>query len=254
MNNPLITVIIPAYNSEKYIKKAIDSAFDQEEELEVIVINDASTDETLKVLEDYQQRNNFTLINNEKNLGVAASRNAGVAKAKGEYIAFLDADDWWETAKLSKQLKAMKAKGTVICSTARELVNSNGVSKGKIIGVKEQITYKMMLRQNWLNCSAVVVRADVIKEFPMEHDDSHEDYITWMRILKKYQKATGVNEPLLKYRVSNVGKSGSRWTSAKMMYKAHRYLGIGIIKSVFYFCTYAINGIRKHYFNRGEDR
>jgi len=249
MNKPIVTVVIPAYNSEKHIKKAIDSAFNQDVELEVIVINDASTDKTVQVLEAYQDRADFTLLHNEHNSGVALSRNRGVEKARGEYVAFLDADDWWETGKLSKQLVAMRAKGTVICSTARELVNSDGTSKGKIVGVKERITYPMMLRQNWLNCSAVLVRSDVIKEFPMQHDDSHEDYITWMKILQKYQEATGVDEPLLKYRVSNDSKSGSRWNSAKMMYKAQRYLGISPIKAAFYFCAYAVNGVKKYYFN-----
>ena len=249
MTKPYVTVVIPAYNSEKYIKKAIDSAFAQDVALEVIVINDASTDGTLSVLEEYRDRDNFILLKNQTNSGVAVSRNLGVSTAKGEYIAFLDADDWWEVGKLKKQLAAMKVKGTVICSTARELVDSEGQSKDKIVGTPEQITYRMMLRQNFLNCSAVVVKSDVIKQFPMQHDDSHEDYITWMKILRKYKEATGVNEPLLKYRVSDTGKSGSKWNSAKMMYKAHRYLGIGPIKAAFYFCAYAINGIRKYYFN-----
>jgi len=249
MKKPYVTVVIPAYNSEKYIKNAIASAFAQDVELEVIVINDASTDGTVSVLEEYRDRENFILLDNQTNAGVAVSRNLGVATAKGEYIAFLDADDWWEVGKLEKQLAAMKAKGTVICSTARELVDSEGRSKGKIVGTPEQITYQMMLRQNFLNCSAVVVKSDVIKQFPMQHDDSHEDYITWMKILRKYKEATGVNEPLLKYRVSDTGKSGSKWNSAKMMYKSQRYLGIGPIKAAFYFCAYAINGIRKYYFN-----
>ena len=75
-----------------------------------------------------------------------------------------------------------------------------------------------------------------------------------MKILKKYKEATGVDEPLLKYRVSNSGKSGSKRTSAKMMFKAYKYFGIGPIRSVIYFCAYAINGVKKHYFNRGEDK
>ena len=254
MKKPLVTVVIPAYNSEKHINQAVNSAFAQDVDLEVIVVNDASTDTTVEMLEEYLQRDNFTLLENERNSGVAISRNKGVAAACGKYIAFLDADDWWKEDKLEKQLAAMKANDSVLSSTARELVDDKGDSKGTIVGVRKRITYKMMLHQNWINCSAVVVKRDVIKDFPMQHDDSHEDYITWMKILKKYQEATGVDEPLLKYRVSNQGKSGSKWTSAKMMYKAYRYLDIGPIKSAFYFCTYAINGVKKHYFNRGENR
>ena len=247
MGNILVSVVIPTYNGAKYIKQAVDSAFCQEVNLEVIVVDDASSDGTMKVLEEYQTRTNFIVIKNEKNLGVAASRNIGVQRASGEFVAFLDADDWWEPLKLDKQLTMMQDTKTVLCSTAREMVDSDGKSSGRIIGVRERITYRMMLHQNWINCSAVLVKTEVIKEFPMQHDDSHEDYITWMGILKKYKEACGINEPLLKYRVSKVGKSGTKRRSAKMMYRAYRHLGIGYVKGTFYFCMYAINGIRKHY-------
>ena len=249
MENILVSVVIPTYNSAKYIRQAIDSVFDQAVELEVIVIDDASSDETIEILNEYKTRKNFIVIKNEKNLGVAASRNIGVQKASGEFVAFLDADDWWEPSKLTKQLIRMRETQTVLCSTARELVDDSGKSNGRIIGVKEHITYRMMLYQNWLNCSSVLVKTEVIKRFPMQYDDSHEDYITWVGILKEYNEACGVNEPLLKYRVSSAGKSGTKQKSAKMMYRAYRHLGMGHFQAAFYFCIYAINGIRKHYLN-----
>ena len=80
----------------------------------------------------------------------------------------------------------------------------------------------------------------------MEHEDSHEDYITWLKILKKYGRACGVNEPLLKYRLSTTGKSGSKWKSAGMTWKVYRYMGFGLIKSFFCFCSYAIHGVWKY--------
>ena len=249
IDNPLVSVVMPTYNSEKYIKEALESVFRQGVPVEVIVIDDASTDATQEVLAVYQEQKDFILIRNDRNLGVSQSRNLGVSYAKGEYVAFLDADDWWTDDKLSKQLIAMQKSETVLTSTARELIDEKGNCTGKIIGVCEDITYRMMLYQNWLNCSAVMVKTAVIKEFPMQHDDSHEDYITWMTILGKYGKAYGINEPLLKYRVSAKGKSGSKRNSARMMYQAYRHLGFGYLKAAFYFLAYAINGIRKYYLN-----
>ncbi len=76
----------------------------------------------------------------------------------------------------------------------------------------------MMLKQNWINCSSVLLKREVAEEFPMEHEDSHEDYITWLKILQKYQYACAINEPLLKYRLSSQGKSGSKFKSAKMTF------------------------------------
>lgn len=249
MDRPLVSVIMPAYNCEKYIIKALDSAFVQEVPIEVIVIDDASTDKTAEMLKKYQGRENLHVITNEKNMGVAASRNLGISKAVGEYVAFLDADDWWATGKLKAQLEVIKDTGVVICGTAREIVDEVGKSTGRIMCTKEKITYKMMLFQNWLNCSSVVVKTAVIKEFPMQYDDSHEDYIAWMKILQKYKEARGIDKPLLKYRLSAKGKSGSKQHSAIMMYKAYRHLGFSHIKAAYYFCAYSINGIRKYYFN-----
>lgn len=250
MNQPLVSVIIPAYNCAESIGKAIDSVLLQNVSLEVIVLNDCSRDHLDTVMQEYQKYSNVRYIKNEKNLGVAKTRNKGVSLAKGEYIAFLDGDDYWAQNKLEKQLKCLAETQTVLCSTARELLTPEGECTGRVISVKTVITYKELLKHNSINCSSVLIKTEVAKEFPMHHDDSHEDYIMWLEILKKYGKACAVNEPLLKYRLSNSGKSGSKLNSAKMTFKVYRYIGLGIIQSFFCFCSYAFYGIRKYYFSK----
>lgn len=246
MEKPLVSVIMPAYNAEKFIDTAIHSVLIQDVPLELIIIDDCSTDNTKKVQENYQSHYNIIYVKNECNLGAAASRNKGVALARGKYIAFLDADDYWLPHKLSRQLDALLAKQRVLCSTARELMTPDGKLTGKVIPVPENITYSMMLKHNLINCSSVVMLRDVALEFPMEHEDSHEDYIMWLKILQKYKKACAVNEPLLKYRLSNSGKSGSKLHSAKMTYKVYRYMGFGLFKSWACFASYAIHGVLKY--------
>jgi teichuronic acid biosynthesis glycosyltransferase TuaG len=241
-----VSVVIPAYNGGKTIGKAIESALAQDVALEVIVINDCSRDNTEAIVEEYLHDPSVRYYANESNLGAAASRNRGVMLAHGKYVAFLDADDWWAEGKLKKQLELIEREQAVLCSTARELMYPDGRSMGKVISVKEKITYHDLLFHNSINCSSVLLLRDVAKEFPMEHEDSHEDYITWLKILKKYQYACAVNEPLLKYRLSQQGKSGSKWKSAKMTFKVYHYMGFGLAKSIFYFCCYAINGILKY--------
>ena len=161
-------------------------------------------------------------------------------------MAFLDADDWWEEDKLKKQLEVLRRTGAVLCCTGRELVTPDGKQTGRIIGVKEKITYRMMLHQNWINCSSAVMKTEIAKEFPMEHEEGHEDYILWLKILKKYGWAAGVNEPLLKYRLTAKGKSGNKLHSAKMTYDSYRYAGLGRLKSALCFCAYAANGVKKY--------
>lgn len=246
MKKPLVSVIMPVYNGEKYIKQAVDSVYAQNVDLELLVIDDGSTDETRTVLEPYMKRSDFRYLLNEKNMGAAGSRNRGVKAAAGEYVAFLDADDWWEEGKLAEQIRVMEESGCVLCSTGRELMNPDGSSTGRYIPVKQRVTYKDLLRHNSINCSSVLLRRETALEFPMEYDDSHEDYITWLKILKKYGNAVGINKPYLKYRLSEGGKSRNKLKSAKMTYKVYRYSGFGRLKSGMYFISYAVNGIWKY--------
>ena len=242
----LVSVIIPAYNCEKYIGKSIDSALAQDVPIEVIVLNDCAKDGTEEVIQKYLTDSRIRYVRNEKNLGVAKTRNRGVRLACGKYVAFLDSDDWWESGKLAKQLERIERDNAVLCSTARELVNPDGSSMGKVIPVTEYITYRELLKHNCINCSSVLLLREVALEFPMEHEDSHEDYITWLKILKKYGSACAVNEPLLKYRLSVTGKSGSKWKSARMTFKVYRYMGFGWLKSILCFCSYAVHGVWKY--------
>lgn len=248
MSEILVSVIMPAYNCTKYIRQALDSALVQDVPMEILVINDRSKDDLDSVMLEYKEYPQIRYLKNEKNLGVAETRNKGVALAKGEYVAFLDADDVWAKDKLKKQLKLIREKGTVICSTARELMTIDGELTGYIIPVKTEYSYFDLRLQNQINCSSVLIKTEVAREFPMHHDDSHEDYLMWLEVLKKYRNGCAVNEPLLKYRVSSTGKSGHKWNSAKMTFLTYRYMGFGLFRSIMYFISYALNGIKKYFF------
>lgn len=248
MKNVLVSVIIPAFNCTAYIEKALDSALAQDISLEIIVINDCSADNLDDLMLRYKKYPEVRYLKNEKNMGVAETRNRGVAESRGDYIAFLDADDYWEKGKLKKQLRLMEEKGTVICATARELMEPSGRLTGYIIPAKTDYDFSDMLKENQISCSSVLIKTEVAREFPMQHDDGHEDYLMWLKVLNKYRKGCAVNEPLLKYRVSNAGKSGSKWNSAKMTYRTYRHMGFGFLKSSLCFISYAFYGIKKYFF------
>ena len=246
MDAPVISVVMPVYNGEKYIRQAIESVLCQKVPLELIIVDDCSNDRTQEMVLGYLSAGNVFYYKNEKNEGAAFSRNYGSRLAKGAYIAFLDADDWWTEGKLEKQLERLKKTNAVLCCTARELIHPDGSSAGKVIPVREEITYKYLLSHNSIACSSVVAKAEAIREFPMEHEDSQEDYITWMRILRKYGSACGINEPMLKYRMSFHSKSGNKLKSAKMTFRAYRYMGFGLPKSLCLFVSYAVHGVIKY--------
>lgn len=255
-SNILISVIMPAYNAEMFIATAIDSVMEQtiEEALELLVIDDCSADGTKKVVEEriaYYANNpilgrKMMFFQNPENRGVAETRNFGIRNAKGAYIAFLDADDWWDIHKLEKQLLCIRQSGAVLCATGRELMNSDGTSQGKMIPIPRELSYPKLLYTNSIPCSSVVLQTKVAREFYMCHDELHEDYIMWLQILKKYQSAVGINEPLLKSRMSQGGKSRNKLKSAKMQYGVYRYMGFGPMKSALLMVSYMFLGVMKY--------
>lgn len=246
MKNPIVSVIIPAYNCSKYIEKAIESILSQDMPLEIIIIDDNSQDNLGQAIGKYLILENFLYIKNEKNLGVAESRNRGVQIATGDYIAFLDADDWWKEDKLIKQIDLMIKKDCVLCFTARELVNEDGITTGKVIHVQDEINYDSLLYHNCIACSSVVLKREVAIRNPMKYSHLHEDYLEWLTIMKQYGKAFGIDEPLLAYRLSKNGKSRNKLKSAKMTYGVYRAMKIGRIKALFLMCSHLLHGIIKY--------
>lgn len=264
MDELLVSVVMPAHNAEKYIQRAIESVFAQQGDfqIELFVIDDASEDNTEKIVKDCVQGQRekqgdnaifgkkilteLIYLKNEHNLGVAETRNRGIREASGGYIAFLDADDWWMPQKLACQLQLMQQKEAVLSATARELMRQDGTSAGKVIAIPEKITYRMLLRTNSIPCSSVLMKTEAAREFYMSHDELHEDYILWLKVLKKYGEAYGIDEPFLKCRLSEGGKSRNKLKSAKMQFGVYRHMGFGFWRSVFYFLFYAVNGMKKY--------
>ena len=245
----LVSVVMPAYNCAASIGASIESVLCQDVPLELIVVNDRSPDDLDAAMAKYLHDERVVYVTNQVNMGAAMSRNRAMEMARGKYIAFLDSDDIWLPGKLKKQVELLEKSGNVLCCTARALMTPEGVDDGRILPVAEVISYKDLLRHNSIACSSVLIRTEAAREFPMGHEDSHEDYIMWLQVLRKYGDARGINEPLLRYRLSNTGKSGSKLHSAKMTFMVYRYMGFSLPKSLLCFASYAINGVKKYYFS-----
>lgn len=285
----MISVVIPLYNAEKYIIDSIESVVNQEMQLELIVVDDCSKDNSvdcvLKYLREELNRNsiadtteidinngydykefeqrlfvnrlklifrqqignlNVIILQNEENMGVAHTRNIGVLMASGDYIAFLDADDMWHKDKLKKQLEHISNKDFSLVCTEREMYTADGEATGRIISSPEEIDISILKKSNYINCSSVLIKRNVMLEYPMEHSEVHEDYLTWLRIVKNYGKAYCIKQPLLLYRLSESGKSRNKLKAAKMTYKTYVLAGFGRIKALFMMVPYMINGIKKY--------
>lgn len=240
-----VTVIIPTYNCKQYILTALKSVFLQGIPCKIIVIDDASTDNTFEVISQFPYRNYIEYIRNEKNLGVAKSRNIGIQMTETKYLAFLDADDWWMKNKLKTQLDIMKGSDAVFCFTARKLYNQDGKPLNKIITIPKEITYTNLLKTNYVACSSVLIKTKVAKEILMEHDEFHEDYLMWLKVLKKYGIAYGINIPLLGSRLTKSGKSRKKGKSFSMTYGVYRCMGFNKITAIYFVGRHVIrSGLR----------
>lgn len=246
----LVSVVMPAYNCAGTIGDSIASALCQEVPLELIVVNDRSPDDLDAAMAPWLSDERVVYVTNEQNMGAAQSRNRAVAMARGKYIAFLDADDIWLPGKLAVQVQQLEETGSVLSCTARMLMDPQGKDTGRVLEVPQVITYRELLKHNCIACSSVVMRAEAAREFPMDHEDSHEDYILWLRVLRKYGEARGMNIPYLRYRLSNTGKSGSKLHSAKMTFQVYRYMGFSLPESLCCFGSYALHGVWKYYIKK----
>lgn len=241
-----VSIIVPVYNAEHFLNKTIDSIINQSfKDFEVLLIDDCSSDKSLEILYQYADKDKrVKIIRNTKNLGVAKTRNKGVEIASGEWIAFLDSDDYWEKDKLQIQLDALKQDtNAVISYTATAFCNESGNLYEYIMHAKNRFTYHELLRSNPISCSSVMVKRDVMLRHKMISDKTHEDYVAWAEILKENGYAQGVDVPLLVYRFVNNSKSSNRFKSAKMMINSYRAIGMNWIKAAYYTFLYSLYSI-----------
>ena len=238
-----VDIIMPAYNCEKYISKAIESVKKQTyKNWKLIIINDKSTDNTKKEIEKYLDEK-ILLINLEKHVGVAEARNIGMEKSQNRYIAFLDADDMWKENKLELQLKFMKQNNYEFTYTSF-LYLKNGKEK-QVKKIQESLNYKQALKNTIILTSTVMIDTKKIEKFKMPSIYS-EDTATWWKILKKEKTAYGLNEVLTIYRITPQGLSANKFKNLNKTWSLYRkHEKLSLIKSIYCFTNYIINAINK---------
>ncbi|MEA5010990.1 MAG: glycosyltransferase family 2 protein [Angelakisella sp.] len=244
---PEVSVIIPAYNCEKTIEKTISSALGQVNvDVELIVVNDYSTDRTYEVVENLAKTDaRIKFYSNNQNLGVAQTRNIGCSHATGKYIAFLDADDFWEMEKLDIQLAYMKNKHAQLSYTSYCIIKGDKNNNYTSYRVPAKIAYKQLLKENVIGCSTVVLESTLMKLHMFRSDFFHEDYALWLEILRAGYTAIGVNIPLVYYRKG--GRSSNKLKAAKNRYIIYRRLEkLPITHSLYYMVHYLVAGILKY--------
>jgi len=186
----LISVVIPTYNRQKYLSKAIQTVLNQTySNFEIIIVDDASTQDNSKLIESFKNER-IKYLKNSKKMGAPYSRNIGIKNAKGRFIAFLDDDDEWKKNKLEKQIKAFDEEdiGLVICYSLDKRFGRERISKPP-----QEITHKQLLKSfNLSSTSTYVVRKTVFENIDGFDVNlaSAQEYDLAIRISKKYKVKT----------------------------------------------------------------
>lgn len=201
---PLVSVVLPVYNGEKYLAEAIDSILAQTfANFELIMINDGSTDASQQILKEYEQRDHRVKVILRENRGLATTLNDSIAIARGAWIARMDQDDISHPERFSKQVALLEAEGADICGCHWLVINPAGKTIDANItpltqeSVAAYLSYTVPFAHG-----SVMMRKSFLTENSLKYDRVKfaEDYDLWIRMFEANAKFTNVDEFLFKYR------------------------------------------------------
>lgn len=211
---PLVSVVIPTYNHARYLNRALQSVLDQTYvNWEAIVIDNHSTDNTDEVMASFaDQRITYLKIHN--NGVIATSRNAGIRAAKGEWIAFLDSDDWWTADKLQVCFDCINNNVDLVYHDLEMVSDQPRLFRPKTIKswqLKSPVLIDLMARGNAIATSSAVVKTKLLNQIKGMNENldmvAAEDYNTWLRIAQLTDGFRYVSKKLGFYRLHNQGIS-----------------------------------------------
>ena len=247
-SQPLVSVIMPCYNMEKYISEAIMSVHQQTyPHWELLIVDDASTDRTENVVESQcQQDDRIRFIKKNIHSGIADSRNICLKMAQGQYLAFLDADDCWQPKKLERQLAFMMEKKIGFSYSSYDCIDENGQPLNKTVKVAGDMDYEAYLRNTIIGCSTVMVNKDIVGNVVVPNYRTSEDTATWLDILKKGYLAYAIDESLVSYRIRRKSASSNKMKASFDLWQVYRqHEKLPFFKALHYFSCYAFNAIKK---------
>ena len=250
MNNPpLVTVIMPAYNAERFLEEAVASVVNQTvTDWELLILEDCAKDGTLALAQALAARDSrITVLPNKENMGVARTRNRGFDLARGKYVALLDSDDVWHPEKLEKQIARLEETGADLSYTSYAIVDVEGNKCKADYLVPEVVTYKSQLTKNAIGCSTVMLRGSLLDQYRFATDYYHEDYVLWIQLLRDGHKADGCREILTDWRYVENSRSFNKVKAAKNRWRIYRdYLKMPLHERLCAFAVYAVTSVIKY--------
>ena len=251
---PKISVIVPVYKAEEYLPRCVDSILSQSfTDFELILVDDCSTDETLKTVQDFlsqlpgEKQSQIRVIALPENVGAANTRNAGTKTAKGRYLCFLDADDLWLPTKLERQLAFMSEKDVAFSFMNYEFGDADAVGTGKVVHVPAEIRYKQALQNTTIFTSTVMFDTKKVGlDNLLMPSIKSEDSALWFKLLRGGMVAYGIQETLIIYRRPANSLSSNKVEAIRRIWNVYRRSeGLGVVYSFYNLCFWALRAVMR---------
>lgn len=239
-----VSVVIPLYNEESYIEECINSVINQTyKNFEIIIVDDNSIDDSLKVVKKIKDKR-IKIIELKENKGVSNARNVGVEYSTGDYLCFLDSDDYWRYDKIEKQIKFIKNKSFIYSNYM--YVDKYG-KKIKEVIVPNKLTYHEALKNTCIFTGTVMFDMSKItkEDLFMPNLKIGEDTYVWWNVLKKNITVYGMNETLAFYRLKGKSLSSNKIKAVLCAFKLYFLQDLKFYEKIYYFCNYLINAIKR---------
>ncbi len=244
-NEPLVSIIIPVYNAEKYIDETIHSVINQTyKNWELLLIDNCSTDSSLNKLYEYESNTVRVFKTNFNSGGPAVPRNLGIQHARGKYLAFLDADDLWEPQKLEVQLQYLQS-NDFVCSLSSIIDDESKLKKRASPTRNKHYTFCDLMKRNRVIHSSVMVSRDKFSSVMFDEDvllQAFEDYHAYMTYAFLHGPILVIGEALIRYRDLTSSLGGGMAVSerlTKSLYclikiilasKHYKYCSVGVVR------------------------
>ena len=243
----LVSVIIPYYRKKQYISRALKSVTNQTyKKLEIIIIYDDSNKSDLKFIKYISSKDKrIKIYVNKKNLGAGLSRNVGIKKSKGKYIAFLDADDLWYKNKIDHQIKYMIKKGISFSHTSYSIINKQNIIISKRYA-KDFLSFKDLIKSCDIGLSTVMIKKSHLFTNKFPNLKTKEDFVLWLKLLSKNVKIYGIDKNLVLW--SKIENSLSSSLIQKLVdgFKVYNhYMKFNFLKSFYYLVLLSFNYLKK---------
>ena len=247
-NQPLVSVIMPCYNMERFVSETIDSVRGQTySHWELCIVDDASTDGTVDIVKRHCiQDDRIHLIAKPKHSGIADTRNQAISMAQGRFLAFLDSDDLWHSEKLETQLKFMTERNIGFSYSSYDCVDESGKPTGKTVKTTGDLDHNAYLHNTIIGCSTVMLDIDKVGKVIVPNFRTSEDTATWLNILKKGHIAYAIEQPLTSYRIRSKSASSNKLKASSDLWKVYRQNEhLPLFKAIGCFLSYAFHAIKK---------